>query len=393
MNRKRLIRKVLTALFWLLTGTGMIVLLVAANRPEQGHVVREVRISIKGDGEQFFIDKSDILLQLTKSARSALVGRSLDRLNLARLEASLEKGVWIREAELWIDSRDVLHVQVTEREPVARVFTTAGASFYIDSSGQRMPLLEKESARVLVVTNYPGSAHFNRADSLRAADVKALAVRLTADPFWKEQIAQVDLTPSGLYEAIPVVGNHVIRLGDAQNLDAKLARLLLFYRKVLAKNGLDKYTVIDVQYAGQVLGVQRGPVSAVDSLQLQRNIQDLLDRSQRQMQEDSLAAVQVGLAADTARSHGSLPIDSIATQPEPATPAAEPAPVRRDTAQKRPGVTTANPATHRAVQPVRQPAARPQPTPLRVPAATGGGKPRAVMPARPKPPKRTTNEY
>ncbi|RYY60584.1 MAG: hypothetical protein EOO12_15150 [Chitinophagaceae bacterium] len=402
MNRNRLLRKVLTALFWLTTGTGMVVLLVAANRPAQGHAVREVLISIKGDGEQFFIDKSDILQQLTTAARSPLKGRSIDALNLARLENALEKGVWIRQAELWIDSRDVLHVQVTEREPVARVFTTAGTSYYIDSSGQRMPLLEKESARVLVVTNYPGSARFNHQDSLRAADVKAIAVTVRADEFWKEQIAQVDITPSGAFEAIPVVGNHVIRLGDAQNLNAKLARLLLFYKKVLARTGFDKYAVVDVQYAGQVVGVYRGAVSEVDSLQLQRNIQELLERSQRQMQEDSLAAVQLGLADDTARARVQLPLDSIATQPEPSTPAAAPVRNSNDTTRRaaasHPAPATARttatrPATTRAATTQAQ---RPQPA-QRQPAArampTQRAQPRAVMPARPKPPRRTANEY
>ncbi|RYY90306.1 MAG: hypothetical protein EOO15_03075 [Chitinophagaceae bacterium] len=382
MNRKRIIRKVLTTLFWLFTGTGMVVLLVAANRPEQGHAVREVRISIKGDGEQFFIDKSDILQQLTQAARSPIQGRSLDVLQLDRLERSLEKGVWIREAELWIDSRDVLHVQVTEREPVARIFTTTGASFYIDSSGQRMPLLEKESARVLVVTNYPGAARFNHSDSLHAADVKAIAVKVRADEFWREQIAQIDITPSGNYEAIPVVGNHVIRLGDAQNLDTKLARLFLFYKKVLAKTGFDKYGVVDVQYAGQVVGVLRGPASEVDSLQLQRNIQDLLERSQRQMQQDSVAALQLGLAADTARSRQLLPIDSIATQPEPSAPIAPPAPVQRDTTRRAASVVRPQP-----VRPATNQAARPSTQP----------RPRAVMPAQQRPRTRSNtprpNEY
>ncbi|RYY39664.1 MAG: hypothetical protein EOO08_10210 [Chitinophagaceae bacterium] len=375
MNRKRIIRKVLTALFWLLTGTGMVVLLVAANRPEQGHAVREVRILIKGDGEQFFIDKSDILQQLTKAARSPLQGRSLDGLQLDRLERVLEKGVWIREAELWIDSRDVLHVQVTEREPVARIFTTTGASFYIDSSGQHMPLLEKESARVLVVTNYPGSARFNHNDSVHAADIKNIAVRVRADEFWREQIAQVDITPGGSYEAIPVVGNHIIRLGDAQNLDTKLARLLLFYKKVLAKAGFDKYGVVDVQFAGQVVGVLRGAVSQVDSIQLQRNIQELLERSQRQMQQDSLAAVQQTLAADTARSRQLLPIDSIATQPEPQAPAAT-----------TPALTTPRDTTQRAATVGRTPQPARSATPPRATQPSVQRRtPRAVMPRQQRP--------
>ncbi|RYZ22395.1 MAG: hypothetical protein EOO16_09300 [Chitinophagaceae bacterium] len=406
MNKKRIIRKVLTACFWLMAGAGLVTLLVAANRRDAGHVVREVRINIKGDGEQFFIDKSDILLQLTVAAKTALVGRPLDGIDLARLERSLERGVWIRDAELWIDSRDVLHVQVTEREPVARVFTTAGASFYIDSSGQRMPLLEKESARVLVISNYPGSARFNHQDSGRAADVKLFANRIAADPFWKEQIAQLDITPSGIYEAVPVVGNHVIRFGDAAGLDLKLQRLFTFYKKVLSKTGFDRYAVVDVQYDGQVVGVRRGPVSAIDSLQLQRNIADLLARSQAQLLHDSLMAVeQLSASADTQRVRRSLPLDSIANAIEPLMPSAEPAPLPKpDTARRNPAPVraAARTATPKPTVVTPKPAAtRPKPAtatqrPKVAPPKPKSAAPKATLPKpKPKPGQRraTANEY
>jgi cell division protein FtsQ len=413
MNRKRIIRKVLTALFWLLAGTGMVTLLVAANRRDAGHVIREVRINIKGDGEQFFIDKSDILLQLTVAAKTTLVGQSLNGLNLARLERSLERGVWIRDAELWIDGRDVLHVQVTEREPVARIFTTAGASFYIDSSGQRMPLLEKESARVLVVSNYPGAVHFNHQDSSRAADVKAIANHIAADEFWKEQIAQVDITPSGVYEAVPVVGNHVIRLGDAGHLDEKLARLMTFYKKVLAQTGFDKYAIVDVQYDGQVVGIRHGTVSAIDSLQLQKNIEDLLARSQAQLLHDSLTAVeQLSPDAESQRPRRVMPLDSIANVSEPfgsvAEPVADPKPdtahrvvniprpVNPKPAASRPKPASARPkpaatatATHARTSPPKPVVQQKPLVQQRTARQAAGPKP------KPKPVRRrtTTNEY
>ncbi|MDB5252052.1 MAG: hypothetical protein JWP27_1221 [Flaviaesturariibacter sp.] len=300
MKSNHLIRRILILAAWILVGCGLTTLLVAANRKSGGHACREVRIHIKGDGEQFFIDKNDIMLLLKDAAHGALVSRPLEQIDLSRLEHSLEQGVWIRDAELYMDSRDVLHVQVTEREPVARVFTRSGASFYIDSAGKQMPLLEKESARVLVITNFTDAKKYKASDSALAAGVKSIAAALSAKPFWKEQIAQVDILPNGTFEALPLVGSHVIRLGTAENIDAKLARLFLFYRQVLAKTGFDKYDVVDVQYEGQVVGVQKGTAtSVVDSVQLAHNIEDLLARSRQQMINDSIAQLPVAAPADT----------------------------------------------------------------------------------------------
>ena len=49
----------------------------------------------------------------------------------------------------------MLKVIVEQRIPIARMFSSSGGSFYIDSSGQRMPLSEKMSAKLPVFTDYP----------------------------------------------------------------------------------------------------------------------------------------------------------------------------------------------------------------------------------------------
>jgi cell division protein FtsQ len=311
MTSRNFIRRIIVMAAWVLVGCGLTTLLVAANRKSGGHACREVRVHISGEGEKFFIDKNDIMLLLKDAASGPLVDRPLETIELSRLERSLEQGVWIRDAELYMDSRDVLHVQVTEREPIARVFTRSGASFYIDSAGKQMPLLEKESARVLVVTNFTDAKKYNAADSALAAGVKVIALAVASTPFWKEQIAQLDIMPNGTFEAMPLVGAHVIRLGTAENIDAKLARLRLFYRQVLAKTGFDKYDVVDVQYEGQVVGVQKGAAaSTIDSVQLARNIGELLARSRQQMINDSLAQVQLTIPADTTKKPVTAPADT-----------------------------------------------------------------------------------
>jgi cell division protein FtsQ len=331
MQQKIVIRKVLVLVAWLLVGSGLTVLLVAANNKEQGHVCKEVRINIKGDGEQFFIDKTDINLLLNAAAGGPLEGTPLDQMDLSKLELQLERGVWIRDAELYIDSKDVLHVSAAEREPIARVFTTAGASFYIDSSGKQLPLLEKETARVLVISNFPGARKWNKKDSAMAKDVKLIAQAINASEFWKRQIAQVDITPSGAYEAIPVVGNHLIRLGTAENIDNKLSHLFLFYKQVLSKTGFDKYDIVDVQYKGQVLGVHKdGVASEIDSVQLAKNIEELLERSRQQMINDSLVQAQQNIwkVDTTAKPYVPVVIDTVRPSNPIPTKTANPNPAK-----------------------------------------------------------------
>ena len=64
------------------------------------------------------------------------------------MENLLEENVWVKDAQLYFDNKDVLHVKVKEREPIARIFTVGGKSFYVDEEEQTMQLKNYNSTRI-----------------------------------------------------------------------------------------------------------------------------------------------------------------------------------------------------------------------------------------------------
>jgi cell division protein FtsQ len=325
LNKRSTIRKVVIIGAWLLTAGGIAMLLIAANRKEAAHYCQRIAVTIKGSGEAAYISKGDILTQLQVAANGPIVQKKIETINVAGLEKSLENHSWIRDAELYFDSRDVLHVIVSERVPVARVFTTTGASFYIDSAGKQMPLLPQVTVRVPVVTSYPEGKMHGRQDSAVVKELTAIAQYINTHPFWSAQIAQIDVTPAGTFELLPVVGNHIIRIGRSDNLEEKLSNLLLFYKQVLRQSGIDKYAVIDVQYKDQVVGSHEKTSSKIDSVQLQKNIQELIKKTKLQAEADSLALLEMAEAAsDTVSRKASIP-----EKPVPAAAARKTEPARK----------------------------------------------------------------
>ncbi len=278
MKRKGTIRKIVFVTAWLVVIGGIASLLIAANSSRQARFCRDVVIGIKGSEERLYVEKASILQHL-ESARGVILGKPVDEISLKNLEFHLEQDQWIKRAELFFDREDVLHVFVEERVPVARIFTKSGASFYIDSAGNKMPLLENLNVRVPVITGFPVSIRKIKRDSLFMDDVKSIATYIHNHDFWNAQTGQVDITGDRNFEIIPVIGDHVIRIGKADDFQAKLDRVLLFYKKVLSKTGFNKYSIVDARFNSQVVGVHRGNVSAVDSVQLQKNIKELLERS------------------------------------------------------------------------------------------------------------------
>lgn len=251
----------------------MLVALAVENKNEQ--VCQGIEVNFKGDGSNFFIDEKGIINELKSSA--SIKGQLISAIDLRALEARLRRDKWIANAELYFDNNGALNVTVEEKVPVARIFTSSGSSFYIDSACNRLPLSEKLSARVPMFTSFPSDRPtLSKPDSELLANARDLAVCIEKDDFWKAQTAQVDITPNG-FEMIPTLGNHVVELGKDGDWQKKFERLFSFYKQVWAKVGFEKYEKIDVQYDGQVVATIKGSrPAAIDSAGVRKAYENLL---------------------------------------------------------------------------------------------------------------------
>jgi cell division protein FtsQ len=243
--------------FWLVIAAGTMVLLVAAMKAQNNKTCQGQVIRIKGKADDWFLDKWDITNMLM--SQGSVKGRPIKSFDLRKMENQLKRNVWVKDAELFFDNSRVLQVRVQERVPVARLFTVNGNSFYIDSSGEKLPLSDKFSARLPVVTGFPSEKDkLTGADSVMMRDIINISNYLLHDEFWMAQVSQIDIQPDRTFDMIPVVGNHIIEFGDGTDYEKKFKRLLLFYQQVLSKTGMDVYEKLNVRFARQVIGVKGG---------------------------------------------------------------------------------------------------------------------------------------
>jgi cell division protein FtsQ len=278
-------------MLWVCISGGMLSLLIAAIGQKNREDCTDYTIKIRSAGENNFLGADDIKKLLRSGVGSEIKGKKIKEINLKKLEQILRNNVWIRKAEIWFDNRNVLHVEVYEREPIARIFTINGNTFYLDSTERKIPLSEKRSAKVPVFTGFPDKKVSSAKDSLLLDDVINIATYIIKDPFWMSQVAQIDMTAERKFELSPVVGNHLIKLGNGKEIEKKFNRLMIFYKEVLAQKGFDSYSTIDVQYTGQVVGTKRGTEkSKVDTMMLRRKVDEMMKQVQKQY--DSIARLK-----------------------------------------------------------------------------------------------------
>jgi cell division protein FtsQ len=287
VNTKRIIQKIVFITLTLAACSGLVVLLVAAIGKKNHENCRDYVVTVKGAQHNRFIDENDIKKILTAAVNGKIKGERMSDFNLRKLEQIIRRNAWVEKANLYFDNRDVLHISVTEKEPIARIFTITGKSYYIDSSSKKMPLSDKMSARVPVFTNFPDKRFLSDKDSILLADVKKTAMFILSDSFWMSQTEQIDITKDRCFEMVPTVGNHIVKLGDGNDIDKKFQRLFIFYQQVMSRSGFNRYNFIDVRFEGQVTGTKE-KMSKIDSVQLRKNVEKLLKEA-RDMQQDTVA--------------------------------------------------------------------------------------------------------
>ena len=314
-HKKYMVTKILIATVWILLGAGTIVLLVAAITKRNNEHVLKVNIDITGVQNNFFIDKSDVASIMQKINGGELENKPLYKIDLAAMEAALQKDQWVQKAEMFVDNNNVLQVKISEREPVVRIFTTSGASFYMDSSLKRLPLSDKFSARLPVFTSFPTEVKIlTKKDSGLLRQIKLVGEFIGRNPFWMAQVEQVDINPDYTFELIPKVGNQLIHFGNADDYEEKFAKLLTFYRQVETKAGWNQYAAIDLKFKGQVIGIKRGAQEIkMDSLRSVQIMKTIIASAQKHV-EDSTNVQLVQPADDNSRIDTTPQIDDLPSE-------------------------------------------------------------------------------
>ncbi|MFN5647887.1 MAG: cell division protein FtsQ/DivIB [Chitinophagaceae bacterium] len=277
----RLLRS-LMLVFWIGLSVSALTLLIAAMEARSSKPCKDVNISIIAGANAMFVDKGDVR-NVLDFIGGKLVGKSMKEFDLSKMEDSLESNPWVSSAELYFDNNRVLHVKVEEREPIARVFTAKGNSFYIDTTLTRLPLSEKFTPRLPVFTGFPSEkTKWKGSDSILLNQMKDISLFLAADSFWMAQIDQIDINPQKQFVMVPKVGEHTILFGDGEDAAKKFRKLYAFYDEVMSKTGWNQYSTVHVGFRGQVVGTRKDAMEIRSDTTLARQLVKQMIKSQRE---------------------------------------------------------------------------------------------------------------
>lgn len=250
-KRKISARKILQLVVTVIVTTGCVIAMSSASKVQQQKKIKDIDITIKND-RYSFIDKQEVKNILLANRHIDLLATSMSKVDVHKMENIITVNPWVAAAQVYIDNKQVLHVNVTQRVPVARLFEQSGNSYYLDHTLKSMPLSPKYVHYTTVVTNVPELKNDSASASLKA-QIVALVSFIDKDTFWRAQVSQLIVNDDNTFEIVPVLGNQRILIGDTSRIKDKFHNLFAFYKQVLNRIGWDKYEVIDVRFNGQVV--------------------------------------------------------------------------------------------------------------------------------------------
>lgn len=293
----------LRAFVTLIVTGGCIVAVLGASQMQQQHTLKNIYLHVRNEEQYQFLDKKAFMDDVIRKRDIAEHTTKIKELDIQGIEQSAYKNPWVANTEVYVDNRNDMHIYVTQRVPVARVFFENGQSCYLDTSLHMLPLSDLFSYYTTVVTNVPWYNNDSLNQVLRG-QIVSLVRYVDRHPFWRAQIEQIAVTPDRKFELYPLLGTHKIIFGDTTNMNSKFDNLLAFYKSILNRIGWDKYQIVDLRFKHQVVASpslpwKMPPKNAMSNMDWLKSIMDTEPKTDTMLIKEAVAKTAVKIDAKT----------------------------------------------------------------------------------------------
>ncbi len=252
---------------WVFTLSALVLILAFATGRQKDMNCKSIQITML-DSERF---TSRQQIAATLNAHH-LINTKINMLEIESLQNEFRKNPFISQATLSVDLSGILTVKIAQKHPFILVVNEKGQRFFIDRLGMKMPFANHDTSRFFKVSGKIGEG-FSLVDTLHSASLKGvffLGSYLDRNASLKKRYKNLFIDQQNELEILPDTGP-VFLLGDTSALDEKFTKLDLMYSTVFPREGMDKYSCINLKYTDQMVCMRKG--EPADSLNGSKNMQ------------------------------------------------------------------------------------------------------------------------
>ncbi|MDR2562422.1 MAG: cell division protein FtsQ/DivIB [Prevotellaceae bacterium] len=221
-------------------------------------VCKDISVEILNIDDAGFVTASTVC-EIIEESKLAGKGKRLNDSVAIRVRKMLETKSYIKNVRAYPSGDGILHVSLEQRVPVVRIISSSG-SCYLDAEGYAFPPspdyvhdVPLVTGRVPLPYKLPYKGSMPEKGSQFAMKLLDFAAYISKDQFWNAQIQQINTDEKGNIELNMCAGKETVRLGQLDNYEFKLDKLMTFYNKVYPYLERNKYKSFDLRFGDQVV--------------------------------------------------------------------------------------------------------------------------------------------
>lgn len=229
----------------LLLGVYLVFAVTAFNKPDDSNLIcSQVKIDITDSQVAGFLN-ADEVKKMLKQKKIYPLGKPVSSINCREMEEALAASPFVDKVQCYKTQNGNISISLTQRMPIIRIMSENGSNYYLDNHGGVMGKT-KYTADIIIATG-------KISQKFAQGPLSKVANYIVHNKLWNHQIEQINVLDDGTMELVPRVGEHIIYIGDATEIEQKFDRLEKFYRYGLSKVGWNKYKYISVEFSNQII--------------------------------------------------------------------------------------------------------------------------------------------
>ncbi len=252
-------RKIFSILLLVFTLTAFVALSVYLAYDYFHNRLENVNLTINRNGEDGFVDYEkthEMILKICDTVNN----NQIFMIPVDSVVNSLKANPWTLNVDAEINLESVLDVEITECNPIMRVYNNKGKSVYIDSEGNVFPTNNDYVMRLLVGNgdvNFPSDKFGNIKDEVYEntdlPEIFLLMKEVLADDYSRSCVKQIYKDKKKNYIFSLNSTNIIVIFGDVNNIKEKLTKMQDFFDKMQGNPEMDKYKEVNLNYKNQVV--------------------------------------------------------------------------------------------------------------------------------------------
>ena len=219
------------------------------NRFSHNRVCSGFEVVITDSLQLRFVQAQDII-DLLQRYDLYPVGKTFGEINTLEIRDSILTNQLVASADVFTSFRGAVVANITQREPILRVISDTYGSFYVDRQREIMPTSPRFAVHVPLATGAIDK-------EFAQGKLYDFALFLNRNPQWDAWFEQIVVQRNQDVELIPRVGDFRIIMGTLDNYAVKLDNFALFVERGLSVVGWNRYSVINLSFENQIVGVRR----------------------------------------------------------------------------------------------------------------------------------------